>query len=250
MIRKLREQLPNPEADISLCTEPVRLTSDNWKNYANPGLICTVKTHPTNALPPPPPPDPFGDSSELPVVRSPCELFEQPHGANVTLHRNRYRDQTVIVTRKQASESFSGGLGRVWKCLESAEGERWFYTDGSRVSGRLQRERRTIFLDTGLAFRGRPSGQVSKFCLVQESVLEAVEAVEAVPSDLSVSGSVNGTPIYRVRNFADAEEAKGYMLADATDLGIGTIGSYVVVAKGTKVDGLCRKEIGSEEVWI
>ena len=75
-----------------------------------------------------------------------------------------------------------------------------------------------------------------------------LEAVEGVPSNLSILDSVNSILIYRVRNFTDAKEAKGYMFANAIDLGIRTINSYIVITKETKVNRLCCKKIGVEEV--
>jgi hypothetical protein len=61
---------------------------------------------------------------------------------------------------------------------------------------------------------------------------------------------MSGTPIYRVRNFVDAEDAKRYIFANATDQYIGTIVSYYIVAKGTEVEGLYRKEISRQVIWI
>ena len=75
-----------------------------------------------------------------------------------------------------------------------------------------------------------------------------LEAVEGVPSNLSVLDSINSTLIYRVRNFTDAKEAKGYIFTNTIDLGVRTISSYIVITKGTKVNRLCCKKIGIEEV--
>ncbi|OCK75880.1 hypothetical protein K432DRAFT_408650 [Lepidopterella palustris CBS 459.81] len=156
----------------------------------------------------------------------------------------QYYNKTAIIIHNKASESLSGGLGRVWECLEGSKYERWTCADGLQVpSGSIRGEGKIIFLDTGHAFRGIPDSQISRFCLVQESVLETVGP------NWGSSNIVAGTPIYRVRRFADAE-AKRYMLADAANEGIGTIGSYVVVSEGTTVDGLCKKKIGKEEIWI
>ena len=254
-MRQVKKQLQNPGANIALFTESVKLTSDNWKNHDKPGLICNIQINPPKAqLPIPPPPPP---KAQLPIPLPPpppsifvsvyyyWELFEQRDGASITIPHRQYCNQSAVVTRKQASDSSLGGLGRLWKCLEGVQYERWVYSDGSRVSsGRPKSDRRVIFLDTGLAFRGKPVGQVLGFCLIQESMLEVN------PTDLGLSDGVSGTPIYRVRNFDDAEEAKRYMFADATEQCIGTVGSYYVVAKGTQVGGLFCKKIGQEVVWI
>jgi hypothetical protein len=223
------------------------LTSHNWENYKRPGLICNFKIHPMGGTPLPPV-DPFKSPVDLPMVSNPSELFEQQHGASVIIQPKRHLDQTVIVTCTQASESPLGSLGRIWECLKGVKCEGWFYANGKSVtSGRLRTGRRTIFLDTGHAFRGKPRSQVFEFCLVQESVLDVPDSV---PSGLDLPDIVDGTPIYRVRKLANADEAKRYMLADAIDWSIGTIGSYTVVAEGAEVDELCQKQLGERKVWI
>ena len=72
--------------------------------------------------------------------------------------------------------------------------------------------------------------------------------LEAVKGDLSILDSINSILIYRVRNFTDTKEAKGYIFTNTIDLGVRTISSYIVITKGTKVNRLCYKKIGIEEV--
>ncbi|OCK75893.1 hypothetical protein K432DRAFT_160088 [Lepidopterella palustris CBS 459.81] len=208
--KKVREQLP-PKANINLDI------------YNKSNLI--------------------GDSLGLPIVRTPYDLFRQCPGATVML-RTQYCNRTAVITHNQAGESSLGNLGRVWKCLEGAKYERWTFADGSQVcSGSIPREGKIIFLDTGHAFRGNPDSQIFRFCIVQESVLNG-------GPNWGLSDIVAGTPIYRVRSFASAEEGKWYMFVDAANEGIGTIGAYVVVSEGSRVNGLHKKKIGKEEVWI
>jgi hypothetical protein len=199
--------------------------SEQNPNKAAPHVTQTIPNHP------PPPPT----SKHL----SHSDLFK-PQGTRILLVSNRTYDEPVVVTHNQASESSWGGLGRASKVLKSPEFEFecWLYANGTKASSARILRKRTVFLDTGHAFCGRPKGQVLKFCLVQESVLEMPD------------GGVNGTPVYRVRPFANVEEAKNYMLADAMDLGVGTIGFYIIVVKGAEVDGLFRKEPRGEEIWI
>jgi hypothetical protein len=87
--------------------------------------------------------------------------------------------------------------------------------DNSRgCHGRPTNDGRVIFVDTGHAFFGKPTGAVLGFYLIQESVLEVDQSIN---SSLDISDSVSGTPIYRVRNFVNVEDAKRYMFADAID---------------------------------
>ena len=72
--------------------------------------------------------------------------------------------------------------------------------------------------------------------------------LEAIKSNLSILDSVNSILIYRVRNFADTKEAKAYIITNTIDLGVRTISSYIVITKETKVNRLCYKKIGIEEV--
>ena len=72
--------------------------------------------------------------------------------------------------------------------------------------------------------------------------------LETILSRPGLPNSIYSIPIYRVRNFSNAKEAKRYILTDTIDLGVGTISSYIVITEGTKVNRLYRKKIGLKEV--
>ncbi|KAL9083482.1 MAG: hypothetical protein Q9165_008509 [Trypethelium subeluteriae] len=213
------KQLHRTEGDLALYTECVRVTSTNWKTYYHPNSLLAAK---------PVASDTSASSTELPIVDNITDLLKQEAGKNVLLSGRRKRE--VLVTRKQPSKSNAGILARIPELLEFA-GEYWHFRDASRATGLFYKSDKTVILDVGYAFRCDSYDFVLEFCIVQEAIF--------MDDVLSQSPSwQHCCPAYRVRHFADAEEAAANMLIDAMDHRISTIGSYVVLKKGTRINGL------------
>ncbi|KAL9077894.1 MAG: hypothetical protein Q9157_003193 [Trypethelium eluteriae] len=175
-----------------------------------------------------------------PLIDNTTDLFNQEAGKKVALPGKRKR--VALITRQQPNKSSKGILARIPKLLEYT-GEYWHFLDGTKAaSGSISKVDKTIILDIGHAFRCNSYDIILGFCLVQEATL-----MDGVPSEDVCQAYC---PLYRVRRFADAEEAKTNMLLDATDHYISTIGSYVILGKGTQVDGLWCQDLEGETIGM
>ena len=238
---KILRQVPLREGwKMFLDTAPIRINSENWRNPNGPNFHWKATLSGPYAMGLPPK-KLAKDIANPQDVSDSFSIFQYGNGARVRLKLEGCSPRIVTITSKRCEYLFRGLLARLPTLLEF-RAEHWYYSDGTRMDpGTINVNQKSILLEIGHAFRCELGDNVLSFCIVQESA----------QTTNSITG-YNGTytPVYRVKKLTGPDEAERYVVQDAAEHGIGTIGSFVILKKGTRVEGLCCGEIGDMTIGM